>query len=727
MFLILLLCAFTSIVSATTKNDEKKLILKKTSTAILIDGVIDPVWNQADSVSTFFQLSPYFAQAPSKRTVAKVLTTDDAIYCLMINYDDRANIQSNAGVLDEFGSSDIVSFMLDTFNDKKTAYKFAVTAAGVRLDCRLLDDGRNRDYNWDGIWFADSKVYDWGFVVEMKIPYRSIQYNEEATTWGLDFDRWIPSLTEDLYWCDYEQNEGQRISKFGKLVFNDFKPSLKGLNLELYPLAISKTSYLPDGKYKNEPNAGLDILYNPSPKLTYQLTVNPDFAQIEADPFQFNISRYETYFSERRPFFTQGNEIFMPSGKSNSSGFYSPMELFYSRRIGKKLPGGKEVPLIFGTKAFGRINDWEYGGFLAMTGETDYVDDDGVNQKEERAYFGSARFKKQILENSNIGVLFVGKNAVGNNSGVLDIDGAFRESDWQLAYQVARSFKNSEGDFAASAGFTRETTSWLTLARSRYVGNKFDISGVGYVPWKGTATLVGLTGPIWHYDKGYIASLTLYGGGAFTYEKVDAYTDNVVILGLNMQLRNNWGYEIDYTFGNQKDSDVKYFASELTFSSWYNISPKWSGNLYGGYSKTYNFSRDYLAFYSWAGAYISWKALSVLDVGTSYDMFIEGNPSGNVEDITYNARPYLTITPVNDLSARIYLDNVFVKSSDKLEHVIFGFLFSYNFSPKSWIYFAVNEIRDRSEEYDLAGNALPLKMHVVDRVGVLKVKYLYYF
>ncbi|MCK9210270.1 MAG: carbohydrate binding family 9 domain-containing protein [Ignavibacteriaceae bacterium] len=726
MFLIILLCAFTSLVSASTKNSEKKLILKKTNTEIIIDGVIDPAWSRADSVSDFFQLAPYYAKEPSKRTVSKVLTTGDAIYCLMINYDNRSNIQSNAGVLDEFGSSDIVSFMLDTFNDKKTAYKFAVTAAGVRLDCRLLDDGRNRDYNWDGIWFADSKIYDWGFVVEMKIPYKSIQYNEDAQTWGLDFDRWIPSLTEDLYWCEYEQNEGQRISKFGQLVFDDFKPSVKGLNLELYPLAISKISYLPDGKYKNEPNAGLDILYNPSPKLTYQLTVNPDFAQIEADPFQFNISRYETYFSERRPFFTQGNEIFMPSGKSNNSGFYSPMELFYSRRIGKKLPGGKEVPLIFGTKAFGRINDWEYGGFLAMTGETDY-NDDGITKREERAYFGSARIKKQILDNSNVGILFVGKNSIGNNSGVLDIDGALRESDWQLAYQVARSFKNSEGDFAASAGFTKQTTSWMTLIRSRYVGNNFDISQVGYVPWKGTATFVGITGPTWYYDSGYLAQLSLYGGPAFSYEKVDAFTDYSGILGINMQFRNNWGYEIDYSFGEQKDSDVKYFCSELTFSSWFNISPKWNANLYGGYTNTYNFSRNYLAFYSWVGSYFAWKPFSILDIGTSYDMFIEGNPSGNVEDITYNARPYLTITPVNDLNARIYLDNVFVKSSDKLERIIFGFLFSYNFSPKSWIYFAVNDIKDRSQEFDFAGNSLPVRMHVVDRVGVLKVKYLYYF
>lgn len=726
MFIIILLFACTSLLTAESKNSEKFLQLKKTNQDILIDGVIDQAWSSADSTSAFFQLSPYFAKEPSRRTVAKVLTTEDAIYCLMINYDSRSNIQTNSGVLDQYSSSDVVSFMIDTFNDRKTAYKFAVTASGSKSDCRLLDDGRNRDYNWDGIWFADARVYDWGFVIEMKIPYKSIQYSE-AESWGLDFDRWIPTNSEDLYWCDYEQNEGQRISKFGKLLFDDFKPRVKGLNLELYPLAISKVTYQPNGKYKNDPNAGLDILYNPSPKLTYQLTVNPDFAQIEADPFRFNISRYETYFSERRPFFTQGNEIFMPAGKQQNSGFYSPMELFYSRRIGKKLPGGKEVPLIFGTKAFGRINDWEYGGFLAMTGEIEYADNNGLNQKEARAYYGSARFKKQILDNSNIGVLFVGKNSVGNNSGVLDVDGAFRESDWQLAYQVARSFKNSDGDFALSAGFTKFSSKWMTLIRTRYVGNKFDISDVGFVPWRGTGSLVGIAGPTWFYDEGYIAQLQVYGGGAFTYEKVDAFTDYSGILGINMQLRDNWGYEIDYSFGDQKDSDIKYFSSELTFSSWFNISPKWNGNLYGGHTKTYNFSRNYLASYSWAGTYFQWKALSIMDIGTSYDMFVEGNPEGNVEEITYNARPFVTLTPVNDLRIRLYLDNVFMKSSDKLERVIFGFLFSYNFSPKSWIYLAVNEIRDRSQQFDVSGNILPASMHVVDRVGVFKIKYLYYF
>ncbi len=707
-------------------NESKVMYLKKTNAEIKIDGVVDDAWSEADSVSDFFQLQPFFNNPPDKKTIAKVLTTEDALYCLMICYDQRKNIQATTGKLDDSGG-DIVSIMLDTFGDNRTAYKFAVTAAGVRADCRLLDDGRNRDYSWDGIWFSDAKIYDWGFVVEWKIPYKSLQYDETLNEWGLDFDRWIPSLSEDLYWCNYERNEGQRISKFGKLVFRDFKPSVKGLNLEIYPVALAKATYLYDGKYKIDPDAGLDVFYNPSPKLTLQATVNPDFAQIEADPFSFNISRYETYYSERRLFFTQGNEIFMPSGKQRNTGFYSPLELFYSRRIGKKLPDGSEVPLTFGAKAFGRLGDWEYGGFAARTAEKNYVDDDGNNVAEPSAYFVSGRVKKQILDNSTLGVLFVGKQTSTDTYGVLDIDGAVREPEWQLSYQFARSIKNSEGDYAASLGFISFSKKWTILLRTRMVGNNFDVSQVGYVPWTGTGQFTGITGPQWYFDEGYISSILVLGGLGLYYEDADLYTDNYGILVFNMQFRDNWGYEFDFSFGKSKDQNVLYSASELDFSSWYNISPKWSGNLYGGYAKTYNFSRDYLAFYTWAGAYISWKATDILELGSSYDMYIEGNPEGSVEDITYNARPYFSLTPINDLNLRVYFDDVFVKSKDQNTQVILGVLFSYQFLPKSWIYFAWNELHERQDIFNASNNPIGSKFNLSDRVSVLKIKYLYYF
>ena len=698
-------------------NNEKLLKLKKINTPIKIDGVIDDAWAKADSATDFFQLQPYYGKQPSRKTYAKVLTTETALYCLIVCYDQKENIQQHTGVLDD-GGGDIVSIMLDTFNDKRTAYKFAVNAAGVRADCRLLDDARNRDYSWDGIWFSAAKIYDWGFVVEMEIPYKSIQYNENLNDWGLDFDRWRPIDSEDLYWCRYEQNEGQRISKFGKLVFEDFHPSIKGLNLELYPVVFGKIDYLGNNKYKVDPHAGLDIFYNPSPQLTFQATANPDFAQIEADPYTFNISRYETFYSERRPFFIQGNEIFMPSGKQRSTGFYSPLNLFYSRRIGKKLPDGSEVPLSFGAKAFGRFNDWEYGGFVARTSEKDFTDSDGSKTTEPSAVFVSGRVKKQIMENSSLGVLFVGKQTAKDTYGVLDIDGALRQSDWQLAYQIARSIKNSEGDFAASAGFTQFGTSWVTFVRGRYVGNNFDINQVGYVPWIGTTELTGISGPIWYPKNGSISQILIFGGASLNYKKVEGYTDHAAVFVYNMQFKSNWGFEIDMLAGRSKDSGIQYDSYEIDPNMWISQA-KWNANLYGSYSKTYNFYRNYLGSFGSIGGQFSWKALDILEVGTSFNIWIERKPNGDIEDITYNSRPFFTLTPINDMSATIYVDNIFVRSTDRMERIFIGALFSYQFSPKSWIYFALNEVHDRNNPMGT--------LDLTDRVSVFKIKYLYYF
>ncbi len=698
-------------------NGEKSLKLKKIDAPIKIDGVIDDAWAKADSATDFFQMQPFYGKSPSRKTYAKVLTTETALYCLMVCYDEKENIQQNTGNLD-VGGGDIVSIMLDTFNDNRTAYKFAVNAAGARADCRLLDDARNRDYSWDGIWFSAAKIYDWGFVIEMEIPYKSIQYDEKLNDWGLDFDRWRPINSEDLYWCKYEQNEGQRISKFGKLMFEDFHPSIKSLNLELYPVVFGKINYLGNNKYKVDPHAGLDIFYNPSPQLTFQATANPDFAQIEADPYTFNISRYETFFSERRPFFVQGNEIFMPSGKQRSTGFYSPLNLFYSRRIGRKLPDGSEVPLSFGAKAFGRFNDWEYGGFVARTGEKDFTNYDGSNATEPSAVFVSGRVKKQIMENSSLGVLFVGKQTASNTYGVIDIDGALRKSDWQLAYQIARSVKNSQGDFAASAGFTQFAPSWVTMVRTRYVGNNFDINQVGYVPWIGTTELTGITGPIWYPKEGAISQILIFGGASLTHKKVENYTDHAAVFVYNMQFKSNWGFEIDMIAGRSKDSGIQYDSYEIDPNIWISQA-KWNANFWGSYSKTYNFYRNYLGTYGAFGGQFSWKALNVLQAGTSFNIWIEGKPDGNIEDITYNARPFFTLTPINDMSVTVYADNLFVRSTDRMERIFIGALFAYQFSPKSWIYFALNEVHDRNN---------PMRtLDLTDRVSVFKIKYLYYF
>lgn len=720
---ILLLLFYTLLFASD--NSDKVLTLNSTDQEIKLDGVIDAVWGTADSSSSFVQYTPYHNAEPTRKTTFKLLATERALYCLVICYEDYENIQKNTGKLDDRGG-DVVSLMIDTFNDKRSAYKFGVSATGVRSDSKLLDDARNRDSNWDGIWFAETKIYDWGYVVEMEIPYKSIQYNKDLPYWGLDVDRYIPVTTEDLYWCSYNQNEGQRISKFGKLIFNGFKPTTQGINLEIYPVGLAKAELTDIDEYEVDPNLGLDVFYNPSAALTFSLTANPDFAQIDADPFDFNITRFESYFQERRPFFTEGQEIFRASGKQARSGFYRPLELFYSRRIGKKLPDGNEVPLVVGTRAFGRLGKWDYGGFVAHTSEQDYIDE-GVNYTEKQANFASARISKQIFNNSSVGFLIAGKQDADTTNVVIDIDGAFRGSDWQLAYQFARSFKNDNGDYAFSAGFTQSGEDWGTFGKARYIGKDFDIDQIGFVPWRGNAELAAFTGPRWFYSSGPVRTLLIFGGAYANWQDEDEYIDRSLILGINFNFRSQWGFEINFDAGKSKDLDVKYDSYGTRFNTWFRTSPKWHLFLSGGYSKTYNFSKEYLGYFLFTNVKFEWKIFDFLDIGTRYNLYVEGFENGDLDDITHNARPYFSLTPVNDLNISMYVDNVYTQSSGQLEQLLIGFFFAYNFLPKSWIYFAYNDFQDRSEEFDGSGMLLPSRLHTTHRAGVLKIKYLYYF
>ncbi len=723
--LLILMILLIETITAGNFNKDKILLLKKIDKPIILDGVEDSIWFRADSVTDFVELSPYPKSVPSRKTVAKILSTETALYALIKCYDNPEGLQLTKGQLDDRGG-DAVSIMLDTFGDGRTAYKFGVTASNVRSDSRLLDDGRNRDYNWDGIWFSATKVFNWGYIVEIKIPYKSIQYDESLNYWGLDFDRYIPHLNEDIYWCVYEENEGQRISKFGKLIFGNFKPKIHGLNLEIYPVGITKAELNDGSKAKYKLNAGIDFFYNPSPKLTFQLTANPDFAQVEADPYEFNISRYESYYEERRPFFTEGSEIFKASGKEANTGFYKPLELFYSRRIGRKLPDGSEVPLIIGSKAFGRLGSLEYGGFLALTDKKAYRLEDSL-YIEPRAIFGAARLKKQIFGNSSVGLLFVGKHVKNHNYGVVDVDGALRKSDWQLSYQIAQSFKDNSGGFAFSSGFTQFSSGWATLAQARYISANFDVEQVGFVPWIGTANLILVTGPRWVLKKGTVKDFIIFAGVSLDYTEKDAFTDRAFILGTSVQFRKMYGLNLMLNAGKSKDLDKIYFPFNIDFSFWTFANPDLFGRFNTGYSRTYNFSRNFVSYYSWVGGFLKWKPSNTFNIGTSLNIFFEGDKNGALAEITYNARPFVSFTPINNLTLKLYVDNLFLKSSNKLEQMFLGFLFSYNFQPKSWIYFAINELRNRSDRFDASGNLLPPALHTALRSAVFKVKYLYYF
>jgi hypothetical protein len=263
--------------------------------------------------------------------------------------------------------------------------------------------------------------------------------------------------------------------------------------------------------------------------------------------------------------------------------------------------------------------------------------------------------------------------------------------------------------------------------RGNFIDEKFDVDQVGFVPWKGTAELTILAGPRWFFEKGVVQSVFLAFGFLTQYEKVDAYIDRALAMIYNMEFRKNWGFEINLIGGQARDNDVHYPMSEFVLNTWFNISPKWNLRMNTDILRAYNFAREYAAYLAmWQGEF-DWHALDAVTLGADLGAFVEFNPQNNIEEITYNWRPFVSVTPVNNLNVRVYVDQVYSRCNSRVERFIGGLLFSYNFRPKSWIYFAVNELQDRSDEFDGAGQLLRNRLHTIDRVSVLKLKYLFYF
>lgn len=717
----LFLIIFYALINCEPQNNIKKKELEvlKIETQIIIDGMEDEIWKIADSVDNFIQHDPKYGFPPSERTIAKVLMDDDNIYFLIKAYASKSKLVLSKGMTDQM-TGDIVSVMLDTRDDKKTAYKFAVSASGVKMDCKLLDDGRQRDYSWNGIWEAESKIYDWGYLVEIKIPFKSLMYNPNINYWKIDFDRWIPELREDIYWSSYEVNSGLRVSGFQKLLFVDSKPSKSGMNIEIYPTIVGKAKYMRNNTYNTSLEPGLNAFINPSPNFSASLTIYPDFAQIESDPFNFNISRYESYFSEARPFFTEGREYFSPAGKDRNINFYQPLEFFYSRRIGKSLTANKVVPINIGAKIFGNSGDYEYATLFCQTASEKYLIDTNLFV-EPKAYFSVARVKRNFFENSNIGLLFASKYTNDYHNYVADIDGAFRGSSWQFAYQFGYSSYNNNRDFAASAGYGIITDNWVFAARSRYVGENFDVSQIGFVPWKGVSEFAIISGPIFRFENISLKQISLFGGGSVYYEKIDNYADKSFFLGSNFNFLNKYGFELNVEIAKQKDNEAKYNSYSFNSYFWLNTSTNWNFNVWGNYSKTYNFRRNYLGYLATGGFSFSYKISNSLKLGTNYRTFAEYSPNHKLDKITYNGRPYISLTPFNNFNLYLYVDNTITSLTRKIERAYIGFLLSYNYSAKSWFYLAINE----GYSMNYLDQNKPLELAY--RNAILKFNYLIYF
>jgi len=306
-----------------------------------IDGALsEKVWDEAEWSGDFVQFEPDENQPPSQQTAFKILYDNENLYVAIRAFDTEPDKIERRLTRRDNMQGDAVFIGIDSYNDKLTGFAFGVNAAGVKIDTRISNDS-DFDDTWNPVWYVKAKIDDKGWLAEMKIPYNQLRFSDKPKQiWGLEIMRILFRKQETSLWQKVPRGNAGWVSRWGELSgINNIHPK-KEIALTPYVMGEVKTSEKEEGNpfatgtnwgY----NAGLDGKIAVSNNLTLNFTVNPDFGQVEADPSEVNLTTYETFFQEKRPFFVEGSNIYNfpvsggggPSGRDN---------LFYSRRIGKQ-------------------------------------------------------------------------------------------------------------------------------------------------------------------------------------------------------------------------------------------------------------------------------------------------------------------------------------------------------------------------------------------------------
>ncbi|CAN5625939.1 hypothetical protein BH23GEM7_BH23GEM7_08870 [soil metagenome] len=319
--------------TATSSRQEAQAV-QITGRAPTIDGRLDEeIWQQAPVIADFVQKLPDEGAPATERTQLRILFDERALYIGARMYsNDPATIQAPVSRRDQAGEADQLLVSLDTYLDRRTAYTFGVTAAGVRLDLyHPADREDQQDWSFDPVWEARTQLDSLGWTAEMRIPFSQLRFNRTPEQrWGLNVRRVIPSRNEESYWVLIPRSVTAWSSRFGDLVgIEGIRPSRR---VELTPYVSTAATLVgrpetgnpfSDGRDYSV-RAGADLKMGLGPNLTLEATANPDFGQVELDPAEVNLSAFETFFPERRPFFIEGSQLLQGGG----AGY------FYSRRIG---------------------------------------------------------------------------------------------------------------------------------------------------------------------------------------------------------------------------------------------------------------------------------------------------------------------------------------------------------------------------------------------------------
>ena len=502
------------------------ILAHRLTTPPILDGLLtEPDWGLAAVAAGFTVFEPNEGETPSQRTEARVLFGAEAIYIGIRAFDTAPDsIEARLARRDERAHSDWVDVVIDSYHDRRTAFRFGVNPAGVKVDAYMFDDTEEDD-SWDAVWDVATQTDDRGWTAEFRIPYSQLRFGGAARqTWGINFARFIARHLEMSLWAPISKGDGALVSRFGDLEgLRNLSPPTR---LEVMPYSRVRMEQLRGSSddrtadpREYSSTVGGDLKYGLTTDLTLDLTVNPDFGQVDADPAEVNLTAFETFFPERRPFFVEGAGIFS-FRFAEGGGDLSREGLFYSRRIGATRGDARDPVRILGAmKVSGKTaSGWSLGFLHALTGRETAPSFDGAGREIERVvepttHYGLARVSRDFREGrSAVGIISTwtrrdpGPAADlrlhhGAYTGGVDLRHRFGSDRFILSgYLIGSTVRGSENAIA----ITQQAPARY-FQRPDADHTEFDPTRTSLSGWAGSATLAKISGGYWRFATGAMA------------------------------------------------------------------------------------------------------------------------------------------------------------------------------------------------------------------------------
>jgi hypothetical protein len=552
------------------------------STAPRIDGRLDDqAWVKADRIDDFVQVEPTNMARSTQRTVVQIAYDARYLYiAVRCDTTDASTIRAGLGRRDNLPDSDRINIGFDPRHDHQTGYIFEVNASGVQADLTVFDD-TNMSSDYDGVWDAATQIDSSGWSAELRIPFSQMRFDVgdgESAVWGLNVARHIVSTGEESRWVPLPRGAIGAVSRFGHLVFGErLTPPRR---LEFLPYTMTSTERNATGHNRSGFNGGMDLRLGLG-AATLSATINPDFGQVEADPAVLNLSVFETFFPEKRPFFLEDSRIFVLP--------YGQVPDFYSRRIGAapgrlKLGDGEEIvekpgqTTIFGAaKITGKSSGWTYGALGALTSrEFASVDattthGDGTQtvarrdrQLIEPATFYSVGRLQRDIRGSNVG--FVTTAVVREK----DLDAFTGGPDYNIRWSRNRFNTNGhwsvtrapidgrmQTDHGGVLNFSFEEKHFGLFAHADHFGSRFRNTDIGFLGSRADKNELSLQINVNQPDPWRIfRNISWHAGGFRQWNGDRLVFGNAVYSGIDLNFKNYWYVHSGFTHHFKKYDDL---------------------------------------------------------------------------------------------------------------------------------------------------------------------------